>query len=170
MIWRRKKPPPPVQEQAQERILVFPADILADFLIVDAANEITNLGSIARFDLAISAGAPDTFHAVHKQLGGRSFSIRPPDGPLVNPLTECWTEITDPESPPNTGWLMVRALCATLIWRQSGQPARVKIALDADMPAAQQVVLAAMFEATEGATIIDTSSGKEIPISFGEIL
>ena len=57
-----------------------------------------------------------------------------------------------------------------MIWRQSGQPEQVKIALNADMPDGQQVVLAAMFEATGGATIIDASSGKEIPISFGEIL
>lgn len=169
MIWRKQKPAPQ-PAQMQERVLVFPADIRGDFLAVDGANEITNLGNIQRFDLAMTVDAPDSFHAVHRQLGTRTFSIRPPDRPLVNPVTECWAEIVAPDSPPNASWLLVRAICATLIWRQSPQPEQIKIALDADMTPAQQVVLAGMFDATEGATIIDTSTGKEISISFSEIL
>lgn len=169
MIWRKQKPAPQ-PAQMQERVLVFPADIRGDFLAVDGANEVTNLGNAQRFDLAMTEGAADAFHAVHRQLGTRTFSIRPPDRPLVNPVTECWAEIVAPDCTPNASWLLVRAICATLIWRQSPQTERIKIALDADMTPAQQVVLAGMFDATEGATIIDASTGKEISISFSEIL
>lgn len=164
-----------------ERIVIFPADIRGDFMLVGADDTTTNLGNIMQFDRSQTEGL-EYFRCSHS-IGSGAYkvseiylTIRPPDHLLRSPFVDFWEEVIDPDRTPDSTWMYLRIFCAVLVWRHSPEKETLKIALHPDLSEAEQLILAAMFHETDGLEISVFHDGRlgghgeEVPISFSEIL